>query len=259
MVPSQFMKDLLEKEGFENLKVLGRGVDTELFNPSKRSESLRQSWGLSDHDCAIIIVGRVAIEKNLPFSLSTINDLCHEYSAVGKKVKVIVVGDGPLKTKLRNQYSGDDFYFVGMRTGEDLAAHYASSDVMLFASETETFGNVLLEAMASGLVTSSYNYAASAIHIENGVNGFNAPLGDEKALVNSLRHAINHQADPDICVAARVTAKEQSWESIATKFTQYASEIISKQPVTERRIKNKTALNVRSLFVSDIHLGTESM
>jgi len=258
MVPSQYMKDLLEKEGFVNLKVLGRGVDTELFSPEKRSKELRESWGAAQNDCVIIIVGRVATEKNLPWSLSKINELREENASSDRKIKLVVVGDGPLRTKLSNKYSGEDFHFVGMQTGEDLAAHYASSDVMLFASETETFGNVLLEALASGLVTVSYDYAASAIHIQDGVNGYNAPLSDEVVLADKLRAAIDHKDVVEIHKAASATAEGLSWASIATTFSQHVAEIVSQQPVTERRIRHKTPLNVRSLFLSDIHLGTES-
>lgn len=258
MVPSQYMKDLLEEEGFVNLKVLGRGVDNELFSPERRSRELRESWGAADNDCVIIIVGRVAIEKNLPWSLKVINELREEYGNTNRKIKLVVIGDGPLKSSLSDKYSGDDFYFVGMRLDEDLAVHYASSDVMLFASETETFGNVLLEALASGLVTVSYDYAASAIHIKDGVNGFCAPLSDESALRDKLRKAIEHKDDVEIRKAARATTGGLSWASVATRFSQHVAEIVSEQPVTERRIKHKTPLSVRSLFLSDIHLGTES-
>ncbi len=258
MVPSQYMKDLLEKEGFINLKVLGRGVDNELFSPEIRSKNLRERWGAEDNDCVIIIVGRVATEKNLPWSLSTINKLREEALFSNRKIKTVVVGDGPLKNKLEKQYLGKDFYFVGMQTGENLAAHYASSDVMLFASETETFGNVLLEALASGLVTASYDYAASAIHIKDGVNGYKAPLNDADALEDALKKSIDQKDNKEIREAARATSDGLSWASIATTFSQHAAEIISLQPVTQRRIKHKTPFSVRSLFLSDIHLGTES-
>lgn len=258
IVPSEYLKKVLEEEGFTNLRVVGRGVDTEQFSADRRSRALRSTWGASDADCVIIIVGRVAAEKNLEFALSSIEKLRSEREETDQKLITVVVGDGPIREKLESEYADGDYHFVGMKSGEELGAHYASADVMLFASETETFGNVLLEGLASGLVTVSYDYAASALHVRNAQNGFKAPLGDEGAIQNALTEAVEHCGNHFMKRAAEATARDQSWENVATTFTQHLAEVISKTPVTERRLKNKTNFDVRSLFLSDIHLGTES-
>ena len=90
-------------------------------------------------------------------------------------LRFVLVGDGPLGAALRRDHP--DLVFAGFRTGDDLAAHYASADVFLFPSETETFGNVTLEAMASGLAVIAYDYAAARVHIENGTSGLAIPDG----------------------------------------------------------------------------------
>ena len=257
MVPSCYMKKLLEEEGFTNIRVMGRGVDTDLFTPQKRSLKLRESWGVNEKDCVITIVGRVAAEKNLSYALKTIEEIKQE-SDSSLKIKTVVIGDGPIRERLSQQHPGEDYHFVGTKTGDDLATHYASSDVMFFASETETFGNVILEGLASGLVTACYDYAAARTYINNGENGFKAELANEDALKNTLKEAISQCSNHTIRKAAEETAKGLSWASIATRFTNNLTEIISSKPVTERRIRNKSPFRVRSLFLSDIRLGTEA-
>ena len=101
-----------------------------------------------------------------------------------ESVKFVIVGDGPLRASLQNEHP--DLIFRGTQTGEHLARHYASADMFLFPSETETFGNVTLEAMASGLVVVAYNYAAAKLHIKHHETGVLVPYGDSKAFVDSL-------------------------------------------------------------------------
>jgi len=163
IVPSQYTYNSLQQEGFMNLYVVGRGVNTSTFSPSKRSVKLRTSWGVNDDDCVIILVGRIAKEKNLELALQTIQNL-----NLQKKPKTIIVGEGPIRKALETKYSSSDFIWTGLKQGNELAQHYASADVMFFASETETFGNVITEALASGLITVAYDYAAAHDHIING-------------------------------------------------------------------------------------------
>src|SRR5208282_1785922 len=136
-------------------------------------------WGVSDTDLAILYVGRLAPEKNLAVAVDA-------YRSMKKKresVKFVLVGDGPLRISLQNEHR--DLIFQGTQTGEQLARHYASADVFLFPSETETFGNVTLEAMASGLVVVAYDYAAAKLHIRHGETGVLVRFGDGNAFVNS--------------------------------------------------------------------------
>ena len=98
-------------------------------------------------------------------------------------LRFVVVGDGPLGPALTRAHP--DLVFRGFRTGDDLAAHYASADIFLFPSETETFGNVTLEAMASGLAVVAYDDAAARVHVEHGVTGALARPGDGRRFIEA--------------------------------------------------------------------------
>jgi glycosyltransferase involved in cell wall biosynthesis len=131
--------------------------------------------------------------------------------------KFIIVGDGPFRTTLQEEHR--DLIFCGVHTGEDLAKHYASADVFLFPSETETFGNVTLEAMASGLVVVAYDYAAARMHVTNGGTGVLVPCGVSQAFVDAaanLAHA--PQSLPNIRWQARAYARSIAWPHVVEKF-----------------------------------------
>jgi glycosyltransferase involved in cell wall biosynthesis len=157
LVPTRELRDTLAKDGYMNLQVVARGVDTTLFHPSKRSKALRREWGLVGDDLAVIYVGRISAEKNLPLVLRTFKAM----QAINPNLKLVLVGDGPVRADLQRQNSG--YIFAGMRTGEDLAAHYASGDIFLFPSMTETYGNVTVEAMASGLAVVAPDHAETGL------------------------------------------------------------------------------------------------
>src|SRR5262249_3999508 len=146
LVASPDLRDRLCGMGMKNVSILGRGVDSGLFNPARRSASLRRIWQASDDDVVALYVGRIAAEKNLNLAIEAYRAM----RRVANGTKFIVVGDGPLRAALQEKHS--DIIFYGVHQGEELARCYASADVFLFPSETETFGNVTLEAMASGLV-----------------------------------------------------------------------------------------------------------
>jgi len=184
MVPSIDLRNRLQALGFKNVTFLGRGVDSSLYAPERRCTELRRSWGLSDRGLAVLYVGRIAPEKNLPVAVEAYRAMCQ----VNNAIKFILVGDGPLRTSLQKKHP--NLIFCGMKAGEALARHYASGDIFLFPSETETFGNVTLEAMASGLAVVAYNYAAAKLHISHGETGLLVPCGDSKAFVNSAARLV---------------------------------------------------------------------
>ena len=169
MVPTETMRGDLGMLGIRNLRVVARGVDTRQFNPAWRSEALRAGWGCAPDDPVVLHVGRLAPEKNLGVALAA-------YEAMRRRqprAKMVFVGDGPSRASLQSRCP--DAVFAGTRSGTDLAAHYASGDVFLFPSLTETFGNVTIEAMASGLAVVAYGYAAAGEHIVHGRSGLLAP------------------------------------------------------------------------------------
>jgi len=206
LVPTVEMQSNLEALAFERVKVVGRGVDTWLFSPARRSERLRATWGCRGSETVVLYVGRIAPEKNLALFVQAALAM----RAADANLRVVLVGDGPQAAELRARHP--DFVFAGMRTGGDLAEHYASADVFLFPSTTETFGNVTLEAMASGLAVVAYDYAAARQYLRNGSSALLAPLDDAAAFV---RMAALLAANPELASRlrpeARRTAETASW------------------------------------------------
>ncbi|HKN01940.1 MAG TPA: glycosyltransferase family 1 protein [Candidatus Binataceae bacterium] len=213
LVPSADLRDRLRALGFKNVSFVGRGVDSHLFDPKRRCHELRRHWGLSDKDLAVLYVGRIAYEKNLSLAI----DAYRAMKQVAESAKFIIVGDGPLRMSLQNEHP--DLIFCGAQIGEQLAKHYASADVFLFPSETETFGNVTLEAMASGLVVIAYDYAAATSHITHGETGVLVPYGDSKAFVNSsVRLILASRPLDEIRRRAREHAASINWARVVERF-----------------------------------------
>lgn len=212
LTPSRSTAEQLRVMGVKNVGVLGRGVNTELFHPKRRDETLRAEWGVADDAPVALFVGRIAAEKNLPLAVKVMQRMVENRpGACG-----VFVGSGPKSDWLLRHFP--QFVYAGARTGEDLARHYASADVFLFPSTTETYGNVLPEAMASGLVSISFDYAAAHELIVPGRNGFLAPWHDEDAYLSASAIAFDHWNDVTIRMAARETVSGLSWDSIIAQF-----------------------------------------
>lgn len=215
LVPSASQQLELERRHFERLALLSRGVDSQLFNPAKRLGSLRESWGLTNDDIAVIHVGRLAPEKNLGLLKRCFEHVQATYPQ--RRMKLIVVGDGPQRAALEKAMP--EAIFCGAQRGEALACHYASGDVFVFPSLTETFGNVVLEALASGLGVVAYDQAAAAQHIRQGYNGVLAMPGDEEAFCDVAAWLLE-EAETLRCIRlnARQHASRQGWGAIIEQF-----------------------------------------
>jgi glycosyltransferase involved in cell wall biosynthesis len=213
LVPTEGMRKELQTQGYDNVEVVGRGVDTRLFDPARRDVALRRSWGADEKTLAVLYVGRLAAEKNLPLLVDTFRSI----QASVANSRLILVGDGPERERMLDEFP--DSVHCGMRTGEDLAAHYASADLFLFPSLTETFGNVTLEAMASGLPVVAFDYAAGRDLIAHRENGWLAPYPDEKAfLAQALEAAQDGPIRNRVRTAARKTAETMNWQDIFNRF-----------------------------------------
>jgi glycosyltransferase involved in cell wall biosynthesis len=213
LVPCAEIASRLTSVGVANIGLLERGVDGKLFSPERRSADLRRQWGVGDEGLAAIYVGRVAREKNLELAV----DAYHAMKRVDQSLKFVIVGDGPLREPL--QRSNPDLIFLGTHIGEALAARYASADIFIFPSITETFGNVTLEAMASGLAVTAYDYAAAGMHITHRDSGMLAPYDNAKAFVES---AVSLVRDPDALSSMRRRAREHvssfDWPRVVDRF-----------------------------------------
>jgi glycosyltransferase involved in cell wall biosynthesis len=234
MVPTEALRRDLEASGFKHLTVVTRGVDTDQFDPRRRSEALRAQWGASADDPVVVHVGRLAPEKNLVV-MSTAFEAIRR---VQPRAKLVVVGDGPMRSELEARCPGA--IFAGQRVGTDLAAHYASGDLLLFPSLTETFGNVTPEGMASGLPIVAFDYAAAAQLIRSGDNGVLVPFGDVAAYVKaSVELAADLPRRRSIGERARTTASELGWEGIVERFEAVLSAVI--RPVGDAQAMAFTA------------------
>ncbi|MBA4287989.1 MAG: glycoside hydrolase [Pseudomonas sp.] len=215
LVPSASQRIELQRRGFENLAMLARGVDSQLFHPAKRSADLRAQWGLGDTDIAVLHVGRLAAEKNL--ALLSKSFLALQQKHPERRLKLILVGDGPQRTALQQQLP--EAVFCGLQRGEALAAHYASGDVFLFPSLSETFGNVVLEALAAGLGVVAFDQAAAAQHIRHGHNGALAVAEDQQGFIDAASELIsNSESLRRVRLNARLHASRQGWPAIVELF-----------------------------------------
>lgn len=209
MVPTQELAEQLSAEGYRRLRVVGRGIDTALFGPGQRSEALRRSWSARPQDTVAIYVGRLAPEKNLRLFVRAARAM----RAIDPRLRVVVVGDGPDAAALRA--SEREFVFAGMRTGAELARHYASADVLLFPSLTETFGNVTTEALASRLAVVAYDYAAARQYIRHGESGLLAPFGQSDRFVAlASQIAADRSLLERIRAGAELAAHALSWDRV---------------------------------------------
>lgn len=213
LVPTAAMASELEGRAFRGIGILSRGVDTQLFTPSRRCVALRAQWGATHTDPVCLIVGRLAPEKNLALALEAYEAIRSEHP----NARMVLVGDGPLLARLSREHP--DCHFAGTRRGEDLAAHYASADLFLFPSLTETFGNVVSEALASGLPVVAYAQAAAADLVKSGENGWLVAPGDAAQFVATTRRALRElAARPDFRGAASASVRHLDWECIHADY-----------------------------------------
>jgi glycosyltransferase involved in cell wall biosynthesis len=199
--------------GFTRLGVLTRGVDTRQFSPALRSAALRARWGAPNGEVVLLHVGRMAAEKNYPLLFCAYRAM----RTVNPGLRFVLVGDGPLRPAL--QAAHPECIFTGFIPREALSHHYASADVYVHASLTETFGNVLTEALASGLAVASFDYAAARQFMRHGENGLAVPRHQPEALVAAATELARDGALRDrLRPAAAASFNDQSWANVVLGF-----------------------------------------
>lgn len=210
MVPTRELQRTLSDNGFLNLKVVSRGVDTQLFNFNKRDQQLRESWGATEQTKVLISVGRMAPEKNLEQVLKVFDSLKY----LGNQIKLIMVGDGPLKEHFKQRYP--EIIFPGMLSQSNLANYYASSDLFVFPSQTETFGNVTLEALASGIPVLAFDCAAARDWVQTDVNGWLVPVSQpENFVAKAIEIFKSETLLDDVTNSTRQQIVHLDWDQIA--------------------------------------------
>lgn len=221
--PSQTVQTMLMKKGFRNLTAWGRGIDTSFFSPEKRSSLLRKQLA-PGKNLFFLYVGRLAPEKDLDVLFSA-------WEMVKTRLpeaQLIITGDGPLSESLR-QKAGREIIFTGYLHGEELAAMYASSDVFVFPSTTETFGNVILEAMAAGLPVVAAAAGGVKNLLVNDYNGIACRSRNAHEMASAiLKIAGNEELRRKIGWQARQYALKRSWDDVfSALFSSYHDVILS--------------------------------
>jgi len=220
MVPTAEMAEQLAAVGYRGLRVVGRGVNPEVFSPQRRSRELRARWGADDATPVAMCVSRFAPEKNLPLVIRAFEEM----RRIQPATRLVLVGDGPMTEALRRRNIG--YVIAGRLVNGELSAHYASGDVFLFPSTSETFGNVTLEAMASGLGIVAYCYAAARQHLEHGRSALLAPFDDVEAFLALARRMAREPLLPrELGAAARAAAERLTWERVVDDFESVLADV----------------------------------
>lgn len=220
--PSESMAEIIRAEGqSQHVEVWARGVESDLFSPVKRDMQWRRAMGIADDEVAISFAGRLVKEKNTGIYMRVMNALTEK----GLKVKPLVIGDGPemaaMKAGLKHGV------FAGFLHGEELARAYASSDIFFFPSESETFGNVTLEAMASGLPAVNAIASGSNSLVVEGETGYLVSARDEAGLAARLETLVRDEAlRQRMGEKARARAMTFSWDAILSGLLQSYHQVL---------------------------------
>lgn len=229
LCPSPSTASELQRQGFERLDVWPRGVDSQLFTPARRSLDWRRRITGGDVNAPIMLyTGRLSHEKNL-------NDLVAAFSALDDTgAWLALVGDGPARAELQQALAGRRVAFTGYLRGDELAQAYASADLFAFPSVTETFGQVVMEAMASGLPVVGYDAEGVRDSVRHGETGLLAPARDVGALTTHIRALLDApERRLRQGMRARVHAERQSWPALLDRLVGVYARIIAGQPATD--------------------------
>ena len=233
LVATQELKDWLLANGFRRVELLRRAVDTLRFDPRHRDPLLRQELGVAEHAPLVIHVGRLAPEKNLGVAAAAFERI----QAQCPGARMLWIGDGPARAALQREYP--QHLFSGVLRGHALARHFASADLFLFPSVTETFGNVTLEAMASGLTLCAFDYAAAHEHVVSGVSGELAAFAKASDFVRAAEKAARAWLKGKrLGEAARRAVEHLSPQRVAEDFAQLLGALASQSSIPGKTEKN---------------------
>lgn len=223
LVPTAELAQFLGARGFRDIALLQRAVDTVQFHPAHRSPALRAQWGVDDDTPVLIHVGRIAPEKNLDLAITAFR----QAQQAQPRARFVLVGDGPDRAALARAHP--DLIFSGTQRGASLSQHFASADLFVFPSLSETFGNVTLEAMASGIASVAFDYAASAEHLRDGEHGAAVAFGNAPAFVAATAVLA---ADPQRCRRmgrdARAAVSHLRPDTVARRFSQLLQQLANR-------------------------------
>lgn len=223
LAPSRLVQAEMKAQGIRRVGLWRRGVDAELFHPDHRSHEMRNllSDGNPD-DHLLLYVGRLAPEKQI-----------YQIRAVLERVphtRLALIGGGPAENALRKHFEGLPVKFAGYMTGTKLASAYASADLFVFPSAFESFGLVILEAMACGTPVISSRVGGAQDMIDEDVSGYTFDVDDIDTLVNSVRRAVAPGKLQQMRLAARQHAERQSWPAMMDELITCYEALVEGRP-----------------------------
>ena len=223
LCPSPSTAQQLEQKGFSRVQVWPRGVNGVLFNARRRSDEWRQSINPNPNAKIILYVGRLSYEKNLDALLSAFKSIENEEP----DTHLVLVGDGPARQELEQALEGHRATFTGYLRGEGLAEAYASADLFAFPSTTETFGQAVLEAMASGLPVVAFDAEGVRDLVRHNETGLLVPEGDTAAFTKGLRALLAEPAQQAAMrLQARNAAELRTWDSVLNDLLHTYEDVI---------------------------------
>lgn len=217
---STAMMDELQAHGIDRLALWERAVDAQRFHPSKGSSEMRNILSCGEPEKPLLLyVGRLSAEKDI----GTLRDVLRAMPGV----RLAIVGDGPTRHELERHFRGTPTYFSGYLRGEPLAAAYASADLFVMPSRTETLGLVLMEAMAAGCPVVACRAGGIPDAVEHGVTGFLFEPADRQGLIAAVGHALENSAErTQVCARARADVERHSWEGSTDQLRRYYRQAI---------------------------------
>jgi glycosyltransferase involved in cell wall biosynthesis len=217
---STAMMDQLRDHGVDRLGLWERAVDAQQFHPSKCSAEMRNTLSQGEpHKQLLLYVGRLSAEKDVGTLRAVLKTM--------PEARLAIVGDGPMRHELERHFRGTATYFAGYMRGEPLAAAYASADVFVMPSKTETLGLVLMEAMAAGLPVVACRAGGIPDAVEDGVTGFLYEPDDPLALVSTVRRALEDSPErAAMRIRARADVERHSWQGSTKQLREYYAQAI---------------------------------
>jgi glycosyltransferase involved in cell wall biosynthesis len=224
-VPSEETKQQVLHQGFENVRIWSRGVDCQLFHPNYLRREIIQEYQIKEK-FILTYVGRLAPEKDV----ETFMKISHQLPPQLKnKVHFLVVGDGPSKEEMMNGAPGN-MTFAGYASGEKLAKIYSGSDLFVFPSPTETFGNVVLEALAAGTPVIGANSGGVKNIIQHGKTGYLCETGSVSSFTGAIETLLTNDAlRYQMGMSSRAYALTQTWDSIFEGLLNEYNDVLHQQ------------------------------
>ncbi|MFN8449415.1 MAG: glycosyltransferase family 1 protein [Anaerolineae bacterium] len=237
LVPSNWTLKELRRMGYHRLRKWGRGVNGERFNPNRRSALWRRRLlnGRDPNSLLCVYVGRLAIEKRVDLLLE---------AARTPGIALTIIGDGAMRDELETMFAGTGTHFTGYLYGDDLADAYAAADAFMFTGANETFGQVVQEAMASGLPAIIIDQGGITDQVTNGVNGFRCPENPSAFADAARTLRDNPQLRRQMSASARRFAEQHPWEVLMGQLEGYYNEAVHLNERLDHRFPQDTRWNL---------------